>query len=234
MKHFCRYFLMAAVPLVCLPFAYAQSAVDIGIGFGAAQDSAATQGIDPNTLLGCAPGSNPTGSGCSPTPKLNSFFMGVGGDLMLWNKFGVGAEVNFQPAKSNYLLLSPALPQFGQGAITLQSRLTLYDFNGIYQPYKNKRVALKVEGGIGGANLRFYESGTSITGLTGAQYFSQYFASSNHFQVHAGVGAQIYITEHVFIRPQFDLHWVNNFYQYGRGSVLEETVWLGYTFGGGQ
>ena len=232
MKHFCRYFLMAVVLVASLPFAYAQSGVDIGIGFGAVQDSAANTGIDPNTLLNCQIGSNPTGSGCIGTPKLNSFVMGVGGDLMLWKKFGVGAEVGFQPAKQNYLLLSPAIPSVGQGAITLQSRLTLYDFNGIYQPVKTKRAGLKLEGGVGGANLRFYESGTQVTGLTGSQYFSQYFASSNHFQIHAGVGVQIYLTEHVFVRPEFDLHWVNNFYQFGRNSVTEETVWLGYSFGG--
>ena len=74
----------------------------------------------------------------------------------------------------------------------LQSRLTLYDFNGIFQPIKTKRASVKLSGGIGGANVKFYDSGSSTSGLLGTQNFSQYFASSNHFQVHGGVGVQIY------------------------------------------
>ena len=232
MKRFCRYFLLAAVLLACLPFAYAQSGVDIGIGFGAVQAPAASTGLDPNTLLSCTLGSNPTGSGCASTPSLSTFMLGFGGDLMLWKKFGVGAEVNVQPSKQNYVVLSPANLSQGQGQINLQSRVTLYDFNGIYQPVKTKRVGLKLEGGVGGANIKFYESGSQTTALTGSQNFSQYFGSSNHFQVHGGVGVQIYLTEHVFIRPQFDIHYVHNLFQFGRDAVTEETVWLGYSFGG--
>ena len=32
--------------------------------------------------------------------------LGFGGDLMLWKKFGVGADVNFQPAKQTYVNLN--------------------------------------------------------------------------------------------------------------------------------
>jgi hypothetical protein len=228
-KQICRTLTLFALPLFCLSVAHAQSGVDIGIGFGAVQAPAAKTGLDPNTLLACSLGSNPTGAGCASTPSLSSFMMGFSGDLMLWKHFGVGAEVNFQPAKQNYVTLDAT--SVGLSSYSIQSRTTFYDFNGIYQPLKTKKASLKLEGGIGGTNLKFYESGTSTTALTGNQNFSQYFGSSNHFQIHAGAGVQIYLTDHLFVRPQFDIHYVHNLNQFGRATVTEETVWLGYTLG---
>ena len=108
--------------------------------------------------------------------------------------------------------------------------MTLYDFNGIFEPVNTKKVALKLEGGIGGANLKFYESGSSSSVL-GNQNTSQYFGSANHFQVHGGVGVQIYVTDHVFIRPEFDVHYVHNLTQFGSNVVTSEMVWLGYSWG---
>jgi hypothetical protein len=56
--------------------------------------------------------------------------------------------------------------------------------------------------------------------------------SSGHFQVHVGVGVQLYVTEHIFIRPQFDLHYVPGFtQQFGSNLVPAGMVWLGYSFG---
>jgi hypothetical protein len=56
--------------------------------------------------------------------------------------------------------------------------------------------------------------------------------SSNHFQVHAGVGVQIFLTEHVFIRPQFDFHYVPGLTdQFGSNMVPAAMVWLGYSIG---
>jgi hypothetical protein len=96
---------------------------------------------------------------------------------------------------------------------------------------KTKKVAVKLEGGVGGANLKFYQGGSSSS-VIGNQNFSQYFQSSNHFQVHGGIGLQYYVTDHIFIRPQFDVHYIHNLSEFGRNLVTEETVWLGYTFGG--
>jgi hypothetical protein len=225
-RRICRYLPMFVLPLLCMQFANAQSGIDFGIGFGAAGAPAAKTGIDQN-LLSCSLGS----AGCSSTPKLDTFMIGVNGDLMLWKKFGVGAEVNFAPTKKDYVLLQQQVANQGIPGISLTDRVTLYDFNGIFQPVKTKRAALKLEGGIGGANIKFYESGTSTSALVGSQNFTQYFGSSNHFQVHAGVGVQIYATEHMFIRPQFDLNYVHNLSQFGRDSVVRYSVWIGYTFG---
>ncbi len=227
MKRFCRYLPLFAVLICCMPLTHAQAGFDVNIGFGAIQDKAATTQLD-QALLPCTPG-DIYGPCVSPS-SLNSFVLGFGGDLMLWKKFGAGADVTVQPGKQNYVNLNASAASQGLNSFNLQSRMTLYDFNGIYQPIKTKKVALKLYGGIGGANLKFYESGSTST-FIGSQNFSQYFQISNHFQVHGGVGVQIYVTEHMVVRPQFVVHYVNNLNEFGRKVVTEEAVWIGYTFG---
>ena len=225
MRRICRSLSLFALPLLALQLANAQSGVDFGVGFGGAHAKAAKTGLDVN-LNACTLGS----AGCQSTPALSTFMMGVTGELMLWKHFGVGGEVAFEPGKSDYVTLTSA--SSGQNFTEkLQSRTTLYDFNGILQPLKTKRAGLKISGGIGGANIKFYDSGSSTSGLLGTQNFSQYFASSNHFQVHGGVGIQIYPGEHWFIRPQVDFHYVHNLNQYGSNNILRYMVWIGYTFG---
>jgi Outer membrane protein beta-barrel domain len=226
-KHIRRYLPLLFAGAFALPFASAQSTFDIGIGFGAVQDSASSTGIDNFTLATCTLGSTST---CVSTPSLSGFMLGVGGNLMLWKHFGAGAEVSFQPAKQNYV----SLPVAGTGLTSdeIQSRATFYDFNGIVVPVRSKKASLQFSGGIGGMNLRFYENQSASTALTGNQSFNQFFGSSNHFQIHGGAGVQIYVTDHMFIRPQFDVHWVHNLTQYGRNTPIEAKVWIGYSFGG--
>src|ERR1039457_7559939 len=98
--------------------------------------------------------------------------------------------------------------------------MTIFDINGIFQPVSTKKVALKLEGGIGAANLKFYEAGSSSSVL-GSQNISQYAQSANHFNVHGGVGVDIFVTDHIYIRPQFDIHYVPNLTQIGRVSCRE-------------
>jgi hypothetical protein len=159
--------------------------------------------------------------------------LGFGGNLMLWKHFGVGAEVSVEPSKQNYLAIPAVVAESeGVNSIEFQSRATFYDFNGIYQPVKSKRAALDISGGVGGANIKLYENASSSTSLLGNQSQSQFAGSFNHFQVHGGVGVQIYVTDHFFIRPQFDIHYVPNLTQWGSKVVTQEMVWVGYSFGG--
>lgn len=228
MRRISRYLPFLVLLLVAVPFASAQSSFDINVGFGAMQDKAGP-GIDLNTFLSC---SSATAVGaCQSTPALSGFAMGVGGSLMLWKHLGFGADVNFQPAKQDYLKVQAANVNAGVPSITEQSRVMLYDFDAIYQPVSSKKAAFQLRGGIGGANLKFYENQSGSNGLTGNFNQSQYAGSSNHFQVHGGAGVQIYLTDNLFIRPQFDVHYVHNFFQFGRNLVTEETVWIGYSFG---
>jgi hypothetical protein len=218
-----RYLFLFMLALVCATFANAQSGFDVGIGFGGSRAPAADTGIDVN-LNACTNGS----AGCQKTPSLNSFMMGFRGELIAWGRFGIGAEYNFEPAKKDYVVF-PAQNNF---SYALKSRVGFYDFNAIVVPVKTSRASLKLEGGIGGAQIKFYESGTSTSALVGTQRYTQYFGSSNHFQVHAGGGLQIYPTGgNWWIRPEVDVHYVRNLEQFGRNTVLRYSVWLGYTLG---
>ena len=101
MRRICRYLPLFVLPLVCLQFANAQSGIDFGIGFGGASAPAAKTGLDA-ALNPCTLGS----AGCQSTPSLSTFMIGVNGDLMLWKHFGVGGEVNFEPGKKDYVVLT--------------------------------------------------------------------------------------------------------------------------------
>ena len=214
MKRTRRYLPLLFLLPLSVPFASAQSSVDVNVGFGAAHDKAAAGGIDSNTGYTCTVGA----ANCQATPALSGFFMGVGGDVMLTKRYGFGGEASFQPVKANY---GP-----------LQYREIFYDFNGIFAPVNQKKAIVKIEGGIGGAKSSFSYTQTSCVGTAVCSTSSQPVGSSNHFQVHAGIGVQIFLTEHVFIRPQFDFHYVPGLTdQFGSNSVPAAMVWLGYSLG---
>jgi hypothetical protein len=221
-----RYYLpLFALLLVCLPLAQAQSSVDFNVGFGTAHASSLGS-VDINTLDPCQ---NLAGEACGNTPDLNGFFLGFGGNLMLWKHFGIGLDVSLQPAKQNYLTFQQeSSSQYGD---VLQSRVTLYDFDAIYQPYSSKKVEVQVKGGIGGANVKFYENLSSSSTVLGNSNENEYAGSANHFQAHVGLGVQIYLSDHFFLRPEFDFHYVNNFSQFGSNYVPQAMVWVGYSIG---
>lgn len=228
MRRICRYFPLFLL-LFCIQFAHAQSGFDINIGFGSAQDKAgASVDLNSQTLAPC---SLTGGTVCQSPSSLSGFFLGFGGNLMLWKRFGVGAAYTLQPAKSNYLAIQTESASAGVPGVNLQSRVGFYDFNGIFQPVNQKKVAVQLIGGFGGANAKFYENQTSSGSVLGNSNVSQYIQSANHFQVHGGLGVQIYLTDHVFVRPEFLVRYVTNFGQYGRNLVTQEMVWVGYSWG---
>ena len=230
MKRICRYLPILSLLLLCVPFASAQSSVDFMLGFGTAHDSANSSGIDstlPGTNGQCTPvGSTiaATGGTCAGTPSLSGFFLGFGGDAILWKNFGIGGEVSVQPAKSQFITSA-----YGP----LDYRQTFYDFNGIYEPVHSKRVALELQAGVGGAKSGFSITSSNCVGSACVSQ-SQPVVNSNHFQVHAGVGVSLFVTEHIFIRPQFDIHFVPNLNAqpgFGSNLVTAGMVWVGYNFG---
>ena len=223
MKRIFHYLPLFLLPAFSIPLAHAQYGFDVGVGFGTMQDKASGNGLDyNNNLASCTVGS--ADPSCVATSSLSGFSMGVSGNVMAWKHFGIGGEVNFQPGKQNYLELPSSV------GVNFQSRMILYDFDGIYQPVRTKKVAFQVIGGVGGASLRYYETGATGSAI-GPSNVTQYFGSNNHFQVHGGVAVQFYLTDHVFLRPQFDIHYVPNLTQFGSNLVPSETLWLGYTFG---
>ncbi len=200
--------------------ASAQARVDLNIGFGTAFDATNSHGIDnvnsTNAFSSCALG---TGDAyCQGTPGLGGFFLGFGADAMVTKRFGVGGEVSFQPSQSSY---GP-----------LQYRQTFYDFNGLYEPFHTKHVSLQLQGGVGGADTSFGINQNECVGTAVCTNQDESVGSSKHFQEHVGVALQLNLTNHIYVKPQFDYHYIDGFNnQFSSNSVPQATLWVGYSFG---
>ena len=186
-------------------------------GVGSANDTAATSpGCTPKFIL-----DNVT-TNCEPAPTMGGAFGVFGADFMINPHLGVNGEYAFRFAQASYL------PMGG-----LNARPAFYDFNAVYEPISvSKRLVPVLEGGIGGAKVSLYfnQQFCATTNICANQ--SGFFASANHFQVHGAFGLKIYVTSNVFIKPQFDAHWVHNLNQdYGRDFVPRYTISIGYTLG---
>ncbi len=194
--------------LFAVTFAYAQSGAEVHIGLGSAHAKSTGESIDTfgdGTLYN--------------TPTLGGVFLNFGGSAMLTSHFGFGGELSVHPSKSDYAGLT--------------YRPLFYDFNGIYQPLPlSNRVVPELQAGVGGMNLKFYYDQSACNQFSGCSSSSSLLASSNHFQVHFGGGVRIFATDHVFVRPQIDVHWVHNLFQFGSNWVPQYGVSVGYEFGG--
>jgi hypothetical protein len=196
-------------------------------GLGSATNSAGTtvNGIDSVTgaSVTCPKGNvfdDITGF-CEPGPTMGGVFGVFGVDFMLKPHLGFNGEYAFRFAQAPYL------PAAG-----LNYRPGFYDFNVVYQPLSGKRIVPLVEGGIGGARIALYQTQTvSITGITNT-FTIPAGLNANHFQVHGAVGVKLYVKGNIFIKPQFDIHYVTHLTdQFGRDWVPQYTVAVGYTFG---
>jgi hypothetical protein len=188
----------------------AQAQADLDVFFGAGTASAPSSNNPIDTF----------GDGnLYTTPRLGGTFGKAGATVMLTPHFGVNGETDFR---------------FSQGAYAgLTYRPTFYDFNGVWMPFGDKfrRVVPEVQAGLGGANLKFFYPNSYCDAFAGCSSSNQYIESSNHFQAHFALGLRVYVTHHIFIRPQVDAHWVNNFYQFGSDWVPEYGAAIGWSFG---
>ena len=185
--------------------AKAQSA-SIYFGLGTARDGSNGQAID---TFGNGTVFN--------TPRMGGLFETIGGDVMFRQNFGVGFETSFQ-SQRNYA--------------GLNYRPLFYDFNAIYSPSVGQRkIVPEIQAGVGGANLRFYLNQSFCDSFGGCSNSNTYLESSNHFQLHLGGGLRLYVKGGLYVKPQIDAHWVNNFFQFGSNWVPEYSMSVGYTFG---
>jgi hypothetical protein len=188
---------------ICAAFANAQS-LDAYFGMGTAHDGSNDQLLD---LLGTG---NP-----APTTAMGGVFGVLGAGLMLSPSIGIGGQVSFRFAQGDYAGLG--------------YRPVLYDFNGIWTPtLGQKRVVPELQAGLGGVSLRFYGGTEYCNPYTGL--CSNYAGSLNHFQLHAGFGVRFFVNEHIFVRPQFDYHWVRNLTdQFKSNSVPAYSIAIGFS-----
>ena len=89
-----------------------------------------------------------------------------------------------------------------------------------------------MSGGIGGANVKFYDSGSSTSGLIGHAELQPVFrelqslSGARRRRASRSTSASIGSSGR-----EINVHYVHNLNQFGRDSVIRYTVWLGYTFG---
>jgi opacity protein-like surface antigen len=229
-RRIARYLPLCFLALGSVQFASAQTSFDVNMGFGSFHDKAAAPfGTDSVTGNPCS--STVTDPNCefTTTNGLGGFFLGFGMDLMLKKSYGLGFSWDLTPAKSNF-----ETPQSvsGVGTVALQYRQHFIDFNGIYSPINNKKFQVKLTPGIGVAKFGISENVTQCVTNTICASEAEPFPSANHFDIHMGVGLQIYLTDHVFVRPQFDYHYVPNLTEeFGSNSVFGGMVWVGYSWG---
>jgi hypothetical protein len=205
--------IRSTIPLalaVCLgaTVAHAQSGLDVFFGVGTMTNSSSGQSID---TFGTG---NPY-----TTPSLGGAFGKVGADYMVTPHFGIGAETDFRFSQASYTGLT--------------YRPMFYDFNAIWAPtgHSNKHIVPEIEAGIGGAKLSFYYPSSYCDQFAGCSSSNTFLESSNHFQVHLAAGLRVYVTPHLFIRPQVDARYVNNFFQFGSNWVPQYGAALGWSFG---
>lgn len=198
---------MFLLALLGVQFAHAQASLDVYGGVSGAHDKSNGLAIDTfgdGTLYN--------------TPSLSGVFMNFGAGIMATQRFGFGGEFSLKPGKSDYA--------------GLQYRPIFYDFNAIVHPVtSSKRIVPEIQGGLGGMNMKFYYNQSNCNAFAGCSNSSVYVQSANHFQLHAGVGVDFFVTPKIYVRPQFDLHWVNNFTQFNSNLVPQYGVMVGYKFG---
>ena len=200
--------LPLALALGMASLAHAQAGVDVFFGAGTAMDSSSGALIDT------------FGTGYPyTTPRLGGTFGRVGADVMFTPLIGVGGEADWR---------------FSQGSYAgLNYRPLFYDFNAIFTPLgrKSKRVVPELQVGIGGMKLSYYENASYCDAFAGCSSTNYLVESASHFQTHLEAGIRFYLTQHLFLRPQVDAHYVDNLFQFGSNWVPEYGASLGWSFG---
>jgi hypothetical protein len=210
--------LLCALVLVSAAGAQAQR-VSAYFGLGSAKDRAGTTSSGANT---CPTGQLFDGLICEPGPTIGGLFGTFGVDVRFKRHLGINAEYAFHFKQVPFLPLN-----------SLNMRPAFYDVNVMWMRVAGKRIAPLLEGGAGGARLGLRSmSTTPITGITNLSSFPA-GSRPNHAQLHFGAGLKFYVKGNIFVKPQFDLHYVFNFKdQFGRNLVPQYSGSVGYTFGG--
>ena len=210
--------LVCGLLLIGVDGAHAQR-VSVYFALGSAKDRAGTTS---NSTNSCPSGQLFDGLICETGGTIGGLF-GVGGvDVRFKRHLGINVEYAF------HFKLSPFLADD-----SLNMRPAFYDVNVMWMRVAGHRIAPVLEGGAGGARLGLqFTSATPLTGITSTSSFPA-GSTPNHAQLHFGAGLKFYVKGNVFIKPQFDLHYVFNFTdQFGRNLVPQYTGAVGYTFGG--
>jgi hypothetical protein len=184
---------------------------------GGAKDRVGTTNT---STITCPTGQLFDGLLCENGPTMGGLFGEFGADFMFRPKLGINAEYAWRFSRATFL-----------AGDSLDFRPVFYDVNALWQPF-GKRVAPVLEGGFGEATIKLYSTGTPITGVTDRSTFPA-GSNTNHFQLHGAIGLKFYFRGNLFVKPEFDLHYVTKLTdQFGRNLVIGYMVQVGYSFGG--
>src|SRR5580704_1277474 len=129
MKKFTNAALTMCFGLLAAPLVMGQTPQgNVYFGLGTATDSSNGQALN---LFGTGTPYN--------TPKMTGLFADVGGSFMFTNHFGAGAQLSWRAGQGDYS--------------GVNYRPFFYDFNGIWQPVKSKRVVPEIQAGLGGVSV---------------------------------------------------------------------------------
>lgn len=160
---------------------------------------------------------------CEPGHSMGGVFGVFGADFMWKSHLGFNGEYAFRFAQMDFLTNAG-----------LKMRPGFYDFNVVYEPISgsDSRIVPVIEGGIGGARMALYVTQTCSIISVNCTYSYPAGINANHFQIHGALGVKLYVKGNIFIKPQFDIHYVTHLTdQFGRDWVPQYTVAVGYSFG---
>jgi hypothetical protein len=144
------------------------------------------------------------GGGAYPTFSAN---------YLIKHHLGVNGEVSWRAHQNTYLGFQPFRP-------------ILFDFNGIWAPEIAHRVGAELMGGIGVADVRFYQPFFTCSAFSGCTNFT----TTKHFMGHFGAGIKLYVTENFFIRPEAHLYLIHNNFEFSGPRAERLGISIGYTW----
>jgi len=147
------------------------------------------------------------------TPSLGGVFTDFGVNVFLNKQVGVGWTAAWRWASGDYA----GLPYHS----------TFHTFDAIYQPARlhTRKAAPELRAGIGMTSTHFeFDDDNVCAQVPGCP-------GTHHFLVHGAGAARLYVSEHIFVRPAVDIHYVHNFSVFGSKWVPRYSISLGYSFG---
>jgi hypothetical protein len=168
------------------------------------------------------------GFGTVTAPSANNGFPSLSGGLYpsfsgifrLKRHIGFGGEVSWRARQALYGANN------GTAFFVVPYRPIFYDFNAVYgTTMKKSRIGADVMAGIGGEDLRFYQSFYSCGAFSCTNY-----QASNHLAWHFGGDIRLYVWGHMFVRPEAHYYVVHNNAEFNNVSASRFAVSIGYSF----
>jgi hypothetical protein len=159
-----------------------------------------------------APASNATGPSMS-----GGLYPSFSADYLFHHRFGVQGELSYRASQGLYADYQPYRPVF-------------YDINAIWAPKVGKKGVAEVMGGVGAADVRFYQGYYTCSFVSCTDY-----VSSTHIMGHVGAGFRYYLRGHIFVRPEANLYLVHtnseiSSGQFSSGQSFRVGASIGYSF----